>query len=113
MSHEAILFVSLQGALALLVGLGLTWTKEIRKDVWQMREDIATALRETNALGVRATAIEQNAEHVETITNSRLERVSGRVSDLSISVERMDATIAVCPNCPQPKRARSGEWVQP
>jgi len=73
------------------------------------REDIRDAVRDLKAVkdtvsvnSGRITHLEQYTHEYHELTDGRLDRWSSRTSDIGAKLERMEATISVCPNCPQP-----------
>lgn len=98
MTHEVILFATLQGVLGVLLLIVLRWTKGIAKDLAAIRASVTESANTILSLTGRMN----NVEHEQEVSDGRLERVAGRASDLSIAMERLDATIGLCPSCPHP-----------
>ena len=111
MSLETLFFASTQGLLILLMAVGMAWTKSVRRDIGEIRKDMATDKSERAVLENRVTNVEHTAEHYGKETDSRLERIGGRVSDLGQDVTRLDNTIRICPACPQPGQGRRNQGL--
>ncbi len=106
MTQETLLLIGVQALLGVLVTIGLRWTASISADVEGLRREIARANEGLVATHGRISSLESLMAHDSSITNSRLERVTGRVSDLRGEMGRIGAIVSLCKNCPQiPKDA--------
>jgi hypothetical protein len=106
MSQEMLYFGIAQGLLGLLVLISMRWTSDIRKDINRIVEGLVHVSKKVDVSENRITNVERDTTHYHAVTDSRLERVGARVSDLGNDMERLSATISVCPSCPQPGQQR-------
>ena len=95
MANEVYLFTALQAVLIILWAIALSWIKSVRTDLSEIRTDISKAASDLVGVVVRLTGLEEDRR----IADSRLERVSGRTSDLSIDMEHLKTKIELCPTC--------------
>jgi hypothetical protein len=102
MTQEAIIFTTLQGVLGILVLVGLGFSSEIRKEMKRLADEAVIAGKDASILHTRVDGI----VHDLSLTDSRVLRIGERVSELKNAAERLEATISVCPSCPQPGKMR-------
>lgn len=86
----------------LLSGAVLMYVKWTREDVQTVVKNLNEVKETVSVNGGRISHLEQMTTYHQQATDQRLGSVTGRVSDLSGDVDRLAATIAVCPNCPHP-----------
>ena len=102
MTNEMLFFTVAQGLLGLLVILSMFILNSMKASIQRIATSVTALAKEQGILESRVTHNEKDTAYYRTENDGRVQRIGERTSDMRNDLERLVATIAVCPSCPSP-----------